>query len=292
VLGKWSSGIWLTLALVLLLGVVAPAPASAEVSSEAVGYGASFRLEASNGYAAAVSAGSERADGTVTTDGIEASFGSLGRIDVTLHRSGRQKVAHFKCGGLRLTYEPGRYEGAIEFEGEGGYTRVDQSVAQLSPFPFFGFGCGEGGRGEELNSNRLRGARLRGASFAHGRALEFQVNKNRPDSRAVFSASLRERRNGILIYRAEKGVLPASAFEFPHSLRTATMSPPAPFSGQASLSRSRDSAVPTWAGDLALDFLGRPDVPLAGPDVHTTLIHARFTRSSGNTAEIGFGPSG
>ena len=50
----------------------------------------------------------------------------------------------------------------------------------------------------------------------------FQVNKNRPRARAVYTASLRERRDGISIYREVKGVAPASAFRFDPNLRAAT----------------------------------------------------------------------
>lgn len=46
-------------------------------------------------------------------------------------------------------------------------------------------------------------------------------------------------------------------------------------------------AVPRWDGDLTLDFPGRT-VPLAGRAVHVSIVHARFTRSHGPHAEIGF----
>lgn len=195
--------------------------------SEPDGFEAAFRLRGSNGYSIYVDAFSERADGRgrinlfavkkghdasytalaeVTPAAIHADLGSLGAIDAVLHPSGREKTARICGSGPPLTFEPGLYRGTFRFKGEEGYTRADQSSAALRPFAFFGPpGCGGGGSGEELNSPRLPGARLRGLSFTHGRALTFQLNKNRPGGRMRFSASLRERHGEVLIHRDWKG---------------------------------------------------------------------------------------
>ncbi|HEY3492466.1 MAG TPA: hypothetical protein VGK43_05915, partial [Solirubrobacterales bacterium] len=116
---------------------------------------------------------------------------------------------------------------------------------------------------------------LKGVSHAHGRALSFQVNKNHPRSRALFDAEVSERRDGIRIFRFASGWLPASAFRYDRNLQTATVSPPAPFSGSASLSRARNSVSPLWSGDLAIEFPGRK-VSLAGPGMNVNLVHACF----------------
>jgi hypothetical protein len=174
-------------------------------------------------------------------------------------------------GGAQ-TYEPGSYEGVIEFNGEEGYTRARENrVAQLPAWLVFsshGF-CGSG-YGETSGPGEP-GARLRGVSFAGGRSLSFQVNKNSPKARTVFTASLKERLGGIRIDRALSGEASPNAFSFGQNLRTATLSPPAPFSGSASLSRSKNSFSAIWTGDLALDFPGRAAVSLAGGDVHVSL---------------------
>ena len=109
-----------------------------------------------------------------------------------------------------------------------------------------------------------------------------------PKSRTVFTASLKERHRGIRIYRGLSGTAPPNAFRFDPDLQTARLSPPAPFSGSASLARSKDSFSPIWAGDLTVDFPGRPTVALTGSGIHASIVHARFTQSSGPSAEIGF----
>lgn len=232
---------------------------------------------------------SYRAPASVTADTIRADLGSIAQVNVVRRASGREKTVHPKCLGGAQTYEPGSYEGVIEFNGEEGYTRARENrVAQLPAWLVFssrgpcGSGYGEtSGPGEP-------GARLRGVSFADGRSLSFQVNKNSPKARTVFTASLKERLGGIRIDRALSGEASPNAFSYGHNLRTATLSPPAPFSGSASLSRSKNSFSAIWTGDLALDFPGRAAVSLAGGDVHVSLVHARFTRSDTPDAEIGF----
>jgi hypothetical protein len=197
---------------------------------------------------------------------------------------------HPKCLGGAQSYEPATYEGVVEFNGETGYTRARQNrVAQLPAWLVFASHVVICGRGYgESSGPGQSGARLRGSSFAHGRSLSFQINKNGPGAPAIFTASLKEHRDGMWIDRELSGNTPSGGFRFDSHLRTATVSPSAPFSGSASLSRSRNLFSPIWAGDLKLDFPGRLAVPLAVPGVHVSLVHAQYTRSNDPHAEIGF----
>jgi hypothetical protein len=294
----------------VLAGLVSTAPANGKALPEPEPVVFYFNLDGSNGYEIHVIAASERGGGRghvalrvggkgretfylaparVTPTAIKADLGSLGRIDAVLRPSGVVKEVRYRCVDYTEAFEPGVFEGTFEFTGEERYTRADQGSAPLLA-PALGFengSCHGSGSGEATGSG-LPGARLRGLSFVHGRALKFQFNKNRPSSKAVFTASLRERHDGVQIAREVQGTAPANAFSFDRSLRSAVLRPPAPFSGRASLSRSRDSFVRPWRGALALDFLGRSDVALAGSGVFVTLVHARFTRSNSPEAEIGF----
>jgi hypothetical protein len=298
------------IALVGLVATLACGPSSVVLAADSEPVvDAGFRLRGSHGYSISVFAYSEEGDrrgtisfvanhhgasasyaapATVTAEGIHADLGGLGRVDVVRHPSGRTKTVRPKCLGGRWTYEPATYEGTIEFNGEKGYTRAKENrVAQLPAWLLFGDHgpCG-GGYGEATGPGEP-GARLHGISFAHGRSLTFQVNKNGPRARTVFTASLKERHRGLRIYREVSGTAPASAFRFEPHLRTATLSPPSPFSGSASLSHGKNSVSPLWRGNLKLDFPGHA-VSLAAPGVHVSLVHARFTRSSTSEVEIGF----
>lgn len=298
----------------LVSGIVAVPAARAKGHSidatEFPGYAASFRLEGSNGYSIEVNAYSDpsREEGKIffsatrkgaaafyaaparmTATTISADLGSLGKVDLHLDPSGEKRTIRIKCGkGDTFTYEPGVYEGVLEFNGEESYTTVRETQLPLRP-QLTSFCGGFRGYGESSGPD-IPGARLRGVSYAHGRTLSFQVNKNRPGAPAVYEASLRERHDGITAHRELWGVASASAFRFRSDLKTATLSPSAPFSGSASLSRSRNSVSPIWTGNLTLDFPGHSDVPLAGPSVHVSLVHARFSCGSGGSVTIGTRP--
>lgn len=298
------------LIVALAAGLVAVPSACAKGHSfdaaEFPGYAANFRLDGSNGYSIEVGAHSvpeeeeERVFISVARKGssafyiapvrmtattIQADLGSLGKIDLHLNPSGRKRTIPIKCGrGDTFTYEPGVYEGVLEFNGEEGYTEV--SASQLPLRPLLTSFCGGGSGSGEVSGPGVPGARLRGVSYAHGRTLSFQVNKNRPGARTVYEASLRERHDAILIGREVWGVASAGAFRFQQDLRVATLSPPEPFSGSASLGRSPSSVSPILTGSLALDFPGRPDVQLAGPAVHVSLVHARFSCGSNGSVTI------
>lgn len=299
--------------LSLICGAYLPAtPAAGSISvatSESGIVATGFKLHGSDGYlisAVAYSDGtSDRGEiyfiarghngsvsyggpAIVTASTIRADLGGVARVDVILRPSGRQKSVHPKCLGDTVTYEPGTYEGVIEFNGEEGYTEArKRRVAQLPALLLFAGGGSCGSGYGEVTGYGEPGARLRGASFAHGRSLSFQVNKNSPGAKTVFTASLKERRGGILVNREVAGAAPSSAFRFDPDLRIATLRPSAPFSGSASLSRSKNSISPIWTGDLKLTFPGRSAISLVSPGVHVSLVHARFTRS--NTASVDIG---
>jgi hypothetical protein len=288
-MGKRSI-LWLC-AAALAAGVLA-APAVGEEPSY---FGHHLKLEPSNGFHIGLSASSEalgipahvsigvetkrsaalyRAPAKVTATTIQADLGPFGRVDLVLRGSGREKTIPIRCSnGQKYPYETGVWEGMVEFRGEGGY--VHGRATRLPVLPYITSYCGSGsGRGESRGGEGP-GARLKGISSAHGRVLSFQVNKNRPRSRALFEAEIRERREGVTIYRFAEGWLPASAFRYDPDLRTATLSPPAPFSGSAKLSRAPNSVIPLWSGDLAIEFPGRT-ARLTGPGTRVSLAHACF----------------
>jgi hypothetical protein len=277
---------------VALAASVLAAPAAGE---EPLYFSHRLELEPSNGFHLGLSASSEalgipavvsigvetkrsaalyRAPAKVTATSIRADLGPFGRVGLALRGSGREKTVPIRCSnGQKYTYETGIWEGVVEFRGEDGY--VHGRETSLPVLPLITSYCGSGtGRGESSGPGE-RGARLRGTSFAHGRVLSFQVNKNHQRGRALFEAEIRERREGVKIYRFADGWLPASAFHFDPDLRAATLSPPAPFSGSATLTRVPNSVPPRWNGDLAIEFPGRK-VHLAGPGVHVNLVHACF----------------
>jgi hypothetical protein len=297
------------IALTCLGLVAAPAQAAAPAEVEGLDPPIGFKLQGSHGYSIAgeafleqglphafltltVRRGNEsasyQAPAKVTTDSIHADLGSLGRVDLVLRRSGLEKPLRVPCFGHRETFEPGTWEGVIEFDGEGGYTQATATRTAALPYLALLGGsriCRGQSSGESRSAN-LPGARLAGVSYADGRALKFKFNKNRPGGKTLFAATLAERRDGIRIFRELSGVAPAGAFRYDPLLRTATLDPPAPFSGSAQLTRQPNSVSPLIAGNLTLGFPGHR-VGLDGPEVHVSLVHARLHKGSHGSITIG-----
>jgi hypothetical protein len=272
-----------------------------------------FEVEGSNGWSISVSTylggsgqrgtvsvrasrGRESASYTaaakVTPKAVHADLGRFGRIDMRLHLSGAEATAHDKCLHYTEAYEAGTYEGSFEFRGEGGYTTARATAAPALPAPpFLGFNiCNRQQSSGESFGPGEPGARLQGISYAAGRVLKFEINKNRPRGKTLYTASLAERIGGVKIYRQLTGVAPASAFHYDRKVRTATLSPPAPFSGSASLRRDKNMVSPLWNGNLMLAFPGHT-VPTAGPAVHVSLEHARLDYGN-NSGSFTFGARG
>jgi hypothetical protein len=293
--------------MLVALALLSAPTASAVFDAEADGLvGGAFVLDGTHGYEIAVTAyGVEgkvpgraavlvhrrreaavyEVPAVVTADSVRADLGGLGLIDVTLHRSGHKVVVQSKCLREKIRYEPGVYEGTLRFEGEGGYTSATQTSARrLLTIPLGN--CHGSGSGESRGSG-LPGARLAGLSYAHGRVLKFQFNKNRQRAKSIFSASVDERRGDVRITRGVEGNAPSGAFVFADDLRSASLHPPAPFSGSATLHRDPNSFMATLSGDLRLHFPGRT-VSLTGLDVPVSIVHARYTRSNSSSVSIGF----
>jgi hypothetical protein len=273
------------------IALSAPAPALA-LDSDLKGF-AVFRLDASDGYSILGFAASERADGrgdiglivhdnrssvlygapaTVTPAKLEADLGSLGRISLDIAPSGGKRTLRSRCGGEPATFEPNVYRGTFEFHGEEGY--ADASVTTLHEYTRFmlDFGCGAVGTGE-VSGEGLPGAKLRLLTRGGPVRLDLQANKNRPSARSRFQVEVDEKRGRIRISRSTTVWAGADAFAYDPLLRTATLDPPAPFSGRATYRRAA-AATNRWTGNLTVDLPGRSAVPLVGSNVSARLVPA------------------
>jgi hypothetical protein len=183
--------------------------------------------------------------------------------------SGVRKTLRSRCGGDPASFEPSFYRGSFEFHGEEGYT--DASATALPEFSRFwvDFGC-SGRSSGELGGADLPGARLRLRSGSGPTRLSLQANKNEPRARSRFEVEIHEKRRGIRISRSTRLWAGAAAFDYDPLLRTATLEPPAPFSGRASFHRGAVAAN-RWSGSLTVDLPGRSDVPLTATGVRAHL---------------------
>jgi hypothetical protein len=164
----------------------------------------------------------------------------------------------------------------FEFHGEEGFADVVSSSPREYTRFFLDLVCAAAGGGE-LTGPGQPGARLRVRAGSGVERLSLQANKNRPGAGVSFEAEVHEKRRGIAIQRSTTIHAGSAAFYYDPLLRTATITPPAPFSGYGSFRRSA-KPVNRWTGNLTLDFPGRSDVPLTGGDARAFLVPARLIR--------------
>jgi hypothetical protein len=285
---------------VLVSALLAPVYAGATDSD--LKHSAVLRVKASNGYSILAIVSSERPDGrgqaglivygkrgsatysapaTITATRVEADLGALGRIALDVIPSGRKKTLRSRCGGEpeSFSFEPQLYRGTFEFHGEEGYAEAATGAPREYARFFVDLFCAGAVSGETRGPG-LPGARLRVHARSGSFGLSLQANKNRPGARTRFEVETHEKRNGIAISRSTTLRAGAGAFGYDPLLRTATLDPPAPFSGRATFHRGA-IAPNRWTGNLTVDLPGRSDVPLTGPEVGATLVPSCWHEGEG-----------
>lgn len=246
-----------------------------------------FRLEASNGYTFYLAASPSyrgypanvviltfakgkgvtyRAPATVTETSIQSDLGGLGKISVTFQRSGR--AASAQCDEETVRFDSGSYVGTIAFHGEEGYTSVEAATVPGNIDYWLGGLCGEWF--SEGFAGRPKGATLYLRNPALGQGMS--VSKHRPGAAAEISASMSEYTSGGISIERYMGLRMSGAdFTYDQRLRTATLRPPAPFSGSAHFDLGK-KAGQRWSGNLAVDLPGKSDVPLTGASLRAYLV--------------------
>ncbi|HXR29835.1 MAG TPA: hypothetical protein VN752_01675 [Solirubrobacterales bacterium] len=245
-----------------------------------------FRAEAHGGKATLYvergrQAVSYTAPGAVSTQGIEARFGDLGRISVEFRpdRPGSFCKRHAVSVG-------GAFVGTIEFDGERGYLHVDADRARGSIFMFDlprcpgrprvattgdtdcqvvgGGSCpaADGRREEE----EAEGATLSAFTRRHGRFLvAIGLRSSDDKSKSLTTGGRVEYRGQMRVVRISSVVAGRERFVFDEPLAFATLQPPRPFAGSAQFVRAADGST-SWTGSLSVALLGADPVSLAGPE--------------------------
>jgi hypothetical protein len=245
---------------------------------------AQFHLRSPNGYKVSVTALGNSVDLAVSRgsaysayiaqrDGnakrLSATFGELGRVSVRFHPSGKVTSSRPQSGCKgpdHFTTRAGVFVGLIRFRGEGAYTSLNAHRAKGTVQSPLGLtGCkNEGSDHHGAHSHPSREPVLTVQSPASAAGQTF-FSATAPGSiGSPVSAFSSEKVGSLLILRSVLALGSPRAFLFDNALSSATVTPPAPFSGTASFRRGADGST-TWAGDLAVSFPGKSDVPLTGP---------------------------
>jgi hypothetical protein len=205
-----------------------------------------------------------KAPATVTETSIQADLGALGEISVNFQRSDRATSA--PCDKTKVRFDSGSWVGTITFHGEDGYTSAEATSAPGDVDWSLGGFCGPGFNSG--SSGPRRGAEL----FVRNPGLgpQLTVYSHRPGAAALIYVHVSEYIDGISIERMTSAWIPGRDFAYDQRLRTATVAPPAPFSGAARFDLAR-TAGRRWSGDLTVEMPGRADVPLTGASLRATL---------------------
>jgi hypothetical protein len=242
------------------------------------------------------------AHGKVTPTSIAASFGDRGRIDVRFQPSGRKLRATHKAGckrpGSSVLARFGTFAGELRFQGEGGFTsaevhRIPGRSVNFSALVACLFGATPHGQRAVLPTPKLPwGIHLPGADVgvrratpetpsvpthpSHGpKPTTLLADHKTPLTRTVFAAQIRGRgplrllalesasEGSIGVIRFVKAEAAPSVFSFDDILSSASVTPPAPFSGTGAYQQGPGNTK-SWTGSLAVSFLGAPHVPLTG----------------------------
>jgi len=265
------------------LGAIGVAPAAAETPFPPGG----FRLPASNGYSLHALAfdgdphgehdelilfvGRKGAGATyfalhqveVTESTIAADLGRLGSIDLHFVPSGRSKKAHPRCEPRQsIEFDPGFYEGRIDFEGEEGFTAVHATRAAGELQLGLNLIC-PGGSVNEGFGGHAPGARLHLRRRWSDGSVELQARKNSLSRPTRLEATIEEHREGVFTFRYVAATGAPAAFDYDVPAQYARLAPPSPFSGTARFERS-GKGPGRLHGALSVDFPGRSSVSLAG----------------------------
>lgn len=204
----------------------------------------------------------------VTKERVTAQFGTLGELD---YRFSPKQDGGVKCTGA----EEGEaeFEGTFDFTGENGYVHIEADHARgyfqiypepkgctpkrlaLRGAPYHPFYSGEGATLQARAISRAERKAREISVFDPGRSGPHQV---------VFFAALTEGREGMAVARGLQLRAGPSTFRWNLKKGTATLRPPAPFTGSATFTRHGNNGHGTWRGSLSMPILGGEPVEMAG----------------------------
>ena len=205
---------------------------------------------------------------TVTAQRVTARFGGLGELD---YRFAAKRNGSIGCIGA----EEGEavFEGTFDFTGENDYVHIEADHAegsfQIYPEPK---NCPQKRLARRVvpyhPSYSDEGATLhaRAGSRAKGGMREVIAldNGRHGPHKVAFYATLAEEREGMTVARGMQLTAESGAFRWNLGKGTATLRPPAPFTGSATFARHGHDGHGTWKGSLGMPILGGESVKLAG----------------------------
>lgn len=226
-----------------------------------------------------------RVPGEATESGLKARFGRLGLIDVTFTPTTTLNSTEpgKGCTGAPRTLREGVFTGTIEFTGEREFVRIEGPQAAGSMSVISQWECPEV---EAIDSftrvSRLSQTTFRDEKRERESATLAAVHRGfspyfiagvahrHSGGKSIFLGVKFEIREGMNVLRATVVRGPASAFDFDLAARTASLRPPAPFTGHASFA-ARAHGRGLWRSTIRVPLLGANPIDTGGPGFRVTL---------------------
>ncbi|HEY2055603.1 MAG TPA: hypothetical protein VGH14_16850 [Solirubrobacterales bacterium] len=203
----------------------------------------------------------------VSDEGIRASLGRFGRIDLRWVPDGRVSEIGFSCHGhapkRSIFFEGGAYVGRLSIRGGDDFTAVHRKRIEWRAVWYRGASTCRREGGESIpGPGEILEAEDRGSGGAT--AQRFFLYQPKRGARVWYSATETEVRGPMEIERSTWWTHGRPrTLAFSPDFAAAAVEPPAPFSGTASFARTK-GAHGTWLGDLIVDFPDVSGVHLAG----------------------------
>ncbi|MBS1678752.1 MAG: hypothetical protein JST08_15350 [Actinobacteria bacterium] len=273
------------LVVAAVMSVAAPATATPGVSEDVIPSPQGILLHGSHGFEVAIDAHRATpgrrarvvvsafrphdlvrytAPANLVGEGIRASLGRFGRIDLRWVPDGRIGEVDLACHGhgvrRHFLFDRGAYVGTLRFRGGDGFTAVRAHRIEWRPSWYDGHTtCHRGG------SEVIPGAgRILEAAIGHrDPKVRFYAYQPKPGTKVEYEAYDRELVGRVEVERTAWTYGNPRTLTAPRDLAAATIAPPAPFTGSATFERL-NGAHGSWLGDLAVRFPDVAGVPMAG----------------------------
>jgi hypothetical protein len=213
-------------------------------------------------------------------DRIHARLPGVGRVFLEFHDRRHPRGRPEKDCGESETTRKGVFVGTVKIEGERGYTsalshHVRGEIGQ------------EGCHRRPTARASSAGSRLLSASTSRGNGRLSFTALNFPwiDPELLFDASFSRARGQMAIITVQSAMAKhPTDLEIAAPPRSASVTPPAPFTGSASFQQEAADQF-SWSGDLAVELPGVGEVSLAGPKFETSVCVGQKCRGDKKETE-------
>jgi hypothetical protein len=218
-------------------------------------------------------------------DRIHARLPGVGRVFLEFHDHGRPLGRPVNGCRETETVRRGVFVGTVKIKGERGYTsalshHVRGEIGQAAHG-----GCHRRptARASDAGSRLLSASTSRGNGRLSFYALDFPLPKL--GSELLFGASFVRARGQMFVTTTRSAVAGhPTDLEIAAPPRSASVTPPAPFTGSASFQQEAADQF-NWTGDLAVELPGVGTVSLAGPKFETSVCVGHKCRGDKDETE-------